>query len=267
MQIVQEDEIDLLALAKVLWKNALAIALAAVVCGTAAFAYTFFFITPQYQATASLYVNNSSFTFGATSFSISSSELSASNSLVSTYVYILQSRTTLEDVISEANLPYTYEKLSKMVEAKSVPSTAAFEVTVTSTSPAEAELIANTITRLLPERISEIVDGSSVRIVDYAIIPAHRSSPNFTKNTAIGVLAGAVLACAVVILYSLLDERSKMVISSADELRTLYPDIMVLTLVPDMRISEKKNGYYSTYYASNDTAQAGGKTHGRTKGA
>ena len=166
-----EIEIDLLELFRALWNRALIIILVAVLTASAVFAFTFFFISPSYDATASIYVNNSSFSFGSTSFSISSSELSASNSLVNTYIYILKSRTTLEDVISKANLPYTYEELSEMITTNAITGTAAFDVTVRSSSPTEAEHIANTIAQVLPERIAEIVDGSSVRIVDYAMVP------------------------------------------------------------------------------------------------
>ena len=243
-----EIEIDLLKLIKALWQKALVIILIAVILATITFAVTLLFITPKYEATASMYVNNSSFSFGAASFSISSSELSASSSLVNTYIYILKSRTTLEDVIATAGLPYTYEQLGKMIDAKAVTNTAAFDVTITSTSPTEAEVIANTIAQVLPERIAEIVDGSSVRIVDYAIVPAHRASPSFTKNTVIGFLIGGVLAAAVVVIKFLIDEQNDVVIHSADELRELYPDIKVLAMIPDMRLSEKKGYYYSSYY-------------------
>ena len=260
MNYMEEDTIDLLELAKALWKNILAIALVAVLFGSAAFGCTAFLIEPKYQATASLYVNNSSFSLGNTSFSISNAELSASNSLVSVYIYILNSRTTMEDVIKEADLTYTPEELSEMVSAKGINSTGAFEVTVTSTSPSEAELIANTIAKLLPDRIAEIVDGSSVRIVDYAIIPSHRSGPSMVKNTAIGILAGGFLAGAVVTIRFLMDDKSKLMIKSADELREMYPDIPVLAMIPDMRVSEKKNGYYSSYYGQAD--KKGGQKNG-----
>ena len=266
MNYMEEDTIDLLELAKALWKNILAIALVAVIVGAGAFGYTAFLVEPTYQATASLYVNNSSFSLGATNFSISTAELSASNSLVSVYIYILNSRTTMEDVIKEANLTYTPEDLSEMVSAKGINSTGAFEVTVTSTSPSEAELIANTIAKLLPDRIAEIVDGSSVRIVDYAIIPSHRSGPSMVKNTAMGILAGGFLAAAVVVVRFLMDDKSKLMIKSADELREMYPDIPVLAMIPDMRVSEKKNGYYSSYYAQPDKKK-GGPKHGGKQGA
>ena len=265
MNSMEADTIDLLELAKALWKNILAIALVAVIVGAGAFSYTAFLVEPTYQATASLYVNNSSFSLGATNFSISTAELSASNSLVSVYLYILKSRTTMEDVIKEADLSYSPEALSKMVSAKGINSTGAFEVTVTSTSPSEAELIANTIAKLLPDRIAEIVDGSSVRIVDYAIIPSHRSGPNMVKNTAMGILAGGFLAAAVVVVRFLTDDKSKLMIKSADELREMCPDIPVLAMIPDMRVSEKKNGYYSSYYGQ--IGKKGGQSNGTKRRA
>ena len=247
-----EIEIDFLALFKVLWSKALVLVLTALIAGAATFAVTAFLIKPKYEATAAMYVNNSSFSFGSTSFSISSSELTASNSLVATYIFILKSRTTLEDVIAAANLPYDYEELSDMITTEAVTGTAAFNVTVESESPVEAELIANTIAKLLPDRIAEIVDGSSVRIVDYAIVPAHRSSPSFVKNTALGVLLGLFLSAAVVTMKYIVNEQTNDVITSADDVKALYPDIPVLALIPDMRLSNKKGYYYSSYYGGKE---------------
>ncbi len=262
----QEYSIDLIALVKALWKNILAIALVAVLVGSAAFGYTAFYVAPQYQATASLYVNNSTFSLGATNFAVSSSDLSTSSSLVSVYLYILKSRTTMEEVIKAADLTYTPEQLNGMVSAKGVASTGAFEVTVTSSNPAEVELIANTIAKILPDRISEIVDGTSVRIVDYAIIPARRSGPDIIRNTAIGILAGAFLCAAVIVLLQMLDNRSGEMIKSADDLHALYPDLMVLSMIPDMRMSGKKS-YYSSYYGPADTKKKEGKRDAKQNGA
>lgn len=266
MNMVEESSIDLMALARALWKNILAIALAAVLVGSGVFAYTAFMISPQYKATTSLYVNSSSFRLGATNYTVSSADMSTSNSLVSVYLYILKSRTTMEEVIAAADLSYTPERLSGMISARGVSGTAAIEVTVTSTNPSEVELIANTIAKILPDRISDIVEGSSVRIVDYAIIPSRRSGPNIVGNTFKGILAGAVLGAAVVILLSLLKQQSNTAIQSADDLREMYPDIMVLAMIPDMRGPEKKKGYYS-YYGAADSKKKEGKDNGRSRGA
>lgn len=267
MNDVTAFEIDIIALLRVFWKNILIIALVAILFGSAAFGYTAFLVEPEYQATASMYVNNSTFNLGATSFSVSSSDLSASTSLVSVYLYILESRTTLEEVIQAADLSYTPDELKDMISTNSVSKTGAFEVTVTSTNPAEVELIANSIAQVLPERIAEIVDGTSVRIVDYAIIPSQRSGPSILKNTALGILIGGILSAVIVAVKYLLDDTSRVMIQSVDDLRAMYPDIMVLATIPDMRLSDKKNGYYSNYYATEEPRKKEGKRNGRRQRA
>ena len=243
-----EIEIDLLKLIKVLWRRALVIILVALLVASAVFAVTLFFITPTYEATASFYVNNSSISIGSMNYTITGGELSAASTLVNTYIYILKSRTTLEDVIEKGGLPYNYIELGKLISTKTVTGTAAFDITVTTDSPSESERIANLIAEVLPERITEIVDGSNVRIVDYAIIPSHRAGPSYSKNLIIGFLAGAFLAAAVIAVRFLIDEQNDQIIHSTDELRQMYPDIKVLAMIPDMRLSEKKGYYYSSYY-------------------
>ena len=103
-----------------------------------------------------MYVNNTQ----DASKPISNSELSAAQSLVDTYVVILNSRTTLDQVRAAARVTYTDRELQKMIQAQAVNSTEVFEVTVTSEDPQEAQKIANTIAQVLPSRISSVVEGS-----------------------------------------------------------------------------------------------------------
>ena len=44
-------------------------------------------------------------------------------------------------------------------------------------------------------------------------------------------------------------------VSSSDELKELFPDIKVLALIPDMRLSEKRGYYYSSYYGDKKGAK------------
>jgi len=244
-------QIDLMEVFRMLWKNAIAIILSALIFGSAAFAYTFFFVAPKYEAVASMYVNNSSFQFGSASFSISSSEISASNSLVNSFIFLLESRTTLEAIIADTGVNYDYVELrDKIIKTEAVPNTPAFRVTVSSTSPQEAELIANSIAKILPERISEIVDGSSVRIVDYAIIPSHRSSPSYAKTIVIFGFLGAFVASVWCIIRNISKEINNETIGDANNIRKLYPHLHILSTIPDMDVSEKKGYYYSSYYGS-----------------
>lgn len=242
-----EIEIDLLELLRVLVHRWWAILLSAIVCGGLAFAYTLFLVDPLYQASALMYVNNSDISVGSTSFSISSSDLTAAQKLVDTYVVILKSRTALDEVKEQAQLDYSYEELKDMISAAAVNSTEVFEIKVTSKDPDEAEKIANTIARVLPEKISDIVVGSDVRIVDYAVVPSHRFSPSYRHNTAIGILLGIVLSAGLIILIYLLDEN----IRSEDYLTQTYPEIPLLAVIPDMNSSRHGGGYYKAYQSPN----------------
>ena len=235
----EEVESDLLALARALWRRAWAVILAMLIGGAAMFSYASFLITPLYQAKALMYVNSSSLSVGNTKLSISQAELSAAQSLVDTYIVILNSRTTLNDVIKEAEVPYTYEQLSSMISAQAVNSTEVFEVVVTDANPQEAEKIANAIADVLPNKIAAIVEGSSARIVDYAVVPSQKSSPNITKLTAMGLLAGFVLSAAVIIVLELMDET----IHDEDYLAQNF-DLPVLAAIPDMLNGGKDKGYY-----------------------
>ncbi|MDD3254191.1 MAG: Wzz/FepE/Etk N-terminal domain-containing protein, partial [Lachnospiraceae bacterium] len=134
----QYYEIDLMQLLHAFWHRLWAIILAAVIGGGALFSYAAFFITPLYEAEALIYVNNSSFSLGSTSFSISSSELTAAKTLVDTYIVILKTRSTLSEVIREAGLNYSYQELSEMIGSEPVNNTEIFSIKVTSSNPQEA---------------------------------------------------------------------------------------------------------------------------------
>ena len=225
-------EIDLLRLAGALWKKLWLIVLVTLLCGALAFGYTFFLVTPLYKATAMMYVNNSAISVGSAKVSISAGDLAASQSLVDTYTVILKTRGTLNEVISRTGVPYSYQQLTKMVQAEAVNSTEVFSIDVTSPDPQEAELIANAIADILPDRIADIVEGSSVKIVDYAIVPAEIASPSYTRNTALGMLAGLVVIAAIICLREIFDEK----LHSEDDITQRY-QLPILAVIPDLAYS------------------------------
>lgn len=238
-QATANDTINLLELAEYLWKHILVICMTTLFFGIVVFVYTAFFVTPKYSSSVMLYVNNNSLSVGGTSVSISGSDLTASRSLVETYIVILNSRETLEEVIDEANLSYNYIELGNMISAAAVNDTEVFQVTVTSTDPQEASDIANTITKVLPLRIKSIVDGSNAVRVDSAIPLNTPVSPNVTRNTAMGAMVGLVLSCSIYVVLFLMDTE----IHSESYLLNTYPDIPLLTVVPNVNASSHSYGY------------------------
>lgn len=233
--------IDLLHILKTLWRRAWIIILSGILAAAIGFSISSFVIEPKYSSSVMLYVNNSSFSLGNTSFSISSSEISAAQSLVKTYSVLLENRTTLERVIEKADVDYKYEELLKMITASSANETEVMQVTVTSKDPYEASKIANSIAEVLPVRISEIIDGASMEVVDSAVPELEKVSPSITKFTAISFVLGVLLSGIILAIAAMLDDTvhdEEYVLQTYD-----YP---ILAKIPNLLDSgAKQYGYYS----------------------
>ncbi|MBR2867891.1 MAG: hypothetical protein IKB88_02340 [Clostridia bacterium] len=239
--------VDIAHIVKSVWSRIWAVILAGVVSGAIGFFLSAFAIAPTYSSSIMLYVNNSSFTVGDIGFSISSSEITAAQSLVKTYTVLLKNRTTLEKVIDETKINYTWEELYKMIEAAPVNDTEIMSITVTSKDPYEAEKIANGIARILPKRVSEIVEGSSMEVVDSAIANTKKIAPSITMFTAIGFVLGILLSVILLVILALLDNTVH------DEEYILnnygYP---ILAKVPDLLDSGSRRSRYAySYYKNN----------------
>lgn len=243
MEVVDKKHL-IQAILRKLW----VVVVVAVLSAMAGLGVTRLAITPEYEASAKFYVNNSSISVGSTSFSISASELTAAQGLVNTYIVILDSRLTLNEVIKVAKVNYTYGQLLDMITSEQIDDTEIFKVTVTSTDPDEAAHLANTIAVVLPEKIAAIVDGSDVRVVDYAVVPKEASSPNLFVNVVLSFLLGAIVSLAAIVVYELMDDK----IRTEDYLARAYPGVPLLAVIPDAR-GQKSSGYYKSYYQDSHT--------------
>ena len=199
-----------------------------------------------------LYVNNSSFTVGDLGFSISSSEISAAQSLVKTYIVMLQNRTTLTEVIEKADVPYSYGQLSGMIEASAVNETEVLKVKVTTADPYESAKIANCIAEVLPQRISEIIEGSSMEVVDSAVANTSKVSPSITNYTAVGFILGALVAIIILVIVDLMDDT----IHDEDYIINTY-GYPILAKIPNLvNTGNKGRGYYAQSYRTYKTKES-----------
>ena len=233
--------VDLAYIAKIVWQKIWIVALVSIAAAVLGFSIAAFIITPTYSSSVMLYVNNSSFTVGDLGFSISSSELTAAQSLAKTYTVLLKNRTTLERLIDETGVDYTWEDIYDMIESSPVNETEVMRVTVTSEDPYEAERIANGIAKVLPQRIAEIVEGASMEVVDSAIADTKKVAPSISMFTAAGFILGLIGTIVVLIIMVLMDNTvhdDEYVIKTYD-----YP---ILAKIPDLTESgTRKYAYYS----------------------
>ena len=245
-QMNEEIEIDFGRIFRAVLSHTWLVVIVSILCAVIAFVGTVFFITPKYQSAAMFYVNNSNVSLGGTSLSISSGDLVTSRNLVDSYIVILNTRETLTDVIDYAGASCSYKELRGMLNSESINETEIFQVTVTHTNPQEAERLANAIAYILPKRISTIIDGTSAKVVESAIVPVKPSSPSYSKNAVIGFMLGCLMSVGV----GGLREIFNITIRNEEDVTQVckYP---ILAAVPDMTAPSKGGSYYG-YGADRD---------------
>lgn len=231
-----ETEIDLLEVVQLLLANLKWIILSTLVLAGIVFVATYFLVTPLYRASATFYVNNSTAGTSDTS-SITNADLTASAKLVNTYSAIIKSNAIMDKVVAELGENVSSSYIKNHLTTKAVNETEVFTVSVVHENPRTAVKIVNLITEIAPNQISEIVEGSSTKIIDYPKMPTGIDSPNYISNAGIGGAIGFILACAYFIIRSLMDNTIK----SAADLE--YWGIPVLGVIPDFASADKSAGY------------------------
>lgn len=227
-------EIDLKEFFRVLLKKSWIIILCAALMGTSVLVYTMNFVSPQYQASTSIYINNNS---GSASNSVSSGDLAVALRLVNSYANIIKSERVLNKVVEQTGLVLTASQLGGMVKAEPMGETEMLKVTVTTPNAQMSADIANAIADVAPKEITEIIQGSSAKIVDYAKVPQSPSSPNYATSAVLGAVVGAVLVVGVLLLQMVTDIRIK----SEDDLAKIC-EIPVLGSIPQLTTGPQTTG-------------------------
>ena len=108
MEKLKTFDVDLKRLFFEILKRLWLILLVGIVCGSGVFLYAKFFITPQYKATATIYIQNYT---GENDEKIYSSDLSASQNLVTTYQGLLTSDNVLNRVKEKLGENYNVDAI------------------------------------------------------------------------------------------------------------------------------------------------------------
>lgn len=244
-------EIDLQKLLMAYGKKWWLILACTLIAGLISLYVTANFITPKYEASVMVYVNNNK--SDAQIDSISSSSLSTAQRLVNTYINMIKSDTVLEKVAEATNLNVTADQIRSVMSAAQVEDTELFTVTITVKNPELAAQIANAVAKVAPGEIEDFVEGSSTKIIDYAKVPTAPSSPNKSQNCILGALVGCVIALLYVTLRFLLDVRIK----DEEDMNMLF-DLPVLALIPSFAADggKRRSGYgYGSATEKGDAAK------------
>lgn len=223
-----EIEIDLREVFHVLWRKLWALILFLVVGACIAGAATML-MTPQYQATSTIYM------FSKETDLSSLTSLQIGSQLTADYEKLATSRPVVEKVIQQLGLDMTYEDFVSMIQINNPTDTHMLTVTVTSTDPQQAANISNTLANALSDRVEEVIDTDRPNMVEEAVVPQNASSPSLKKNVVIGAVLGFVLVAAVILVQYFLDDTIQ-----TEEDVTKYLGLNTLASIPAERGSHHK---------------------------
>lgn len=215
------EEIDLLELIGILLHHIIAIVVCTVIGGVVAGLITVYAITPQYQASATIYILNNETV-------VSLSDLQMGSSLASDYEEMITSRTVTNAVIKNLKLDMSYEEMLGHVAISNAENTRIIKITITHPNPVTAANIANEYAKVSKVKMSKIMAIEEPTDVDEAVVPKHQSSPNNAKNIVLGAMLGLLISCAFFIIRYMLDDTIK---NSEDVERYLH--LNTLAAVPE----------------------------------
>lgn len=227
-------EIDLTQMGKVFLKYLWLILAIAIIFGLFSFGYSKLFIKPTYRSYFTAYVNNK---ITGTGVNTSTGDLTASMGLVYVYQDIITSRSVLMQAAEACGT--SYSKIAGCVGA-SVSETAPVVTVVVETTDRKLSLkVAQAIAEIAPAKVAEVVDGSSMRIIDEPLAPKGQASPNSTRKFVNGFLIGFALAALALVLRDLVYDT----VQSGEDIERRY-GIPEIGHIPDMFQAERQNERY-----------------------
>ncbi len=161
----------------------------------------------EYESTTSIYVLDRS-----SGESTTYSDLQVSSQLTADYQELIKSRYVIEKTIDDLDLAsqgFTYDSLYRAISVESPSNTHILVVTVTDTDPARAQKICNEVREVAAKHIQNVMKIDAVNIVDEANHPEERSSPSYSKWTAVCAAIGALIVAIAVFVKFITDDTIK----------------------------------------------------------
>lgn len=168
---------------------------------------SYFLLTPIYQASTQLLVNQSKNEETLYNYN----EVQTNLQLVNTYNVIIKSRAILELVKEDLKLDMTTEELNEKISVASEKDSQVLNISVEDENPKTAANIANKTAEVFQEEIVKIMKVDNVTILAQATV-ADNSSPIKPKpllNIAVALVVGLMAGVGIAFLLEYLDNTIK----------------------------------------------------------
>ncbi|ODG93160.1 capsular biosynthesis protein [Gottfriedia luciferensis] len=231
-----EETISLQELFGVIKKRLIMIISITVVATVVTGVISFLFLTPIYQSSTQLLVNQKE---TKDSSIYQNNQVQTNVQLINTYNVVIKSPAILDEVINQLNLDYTVAELTKNITVTSETNSQVFTVTVQDPNPEQAQAIVNTIASVFQEKIKTIMSVNNVTVLAKADLSENPIKPNKKLNVAIGFVVGLMISVGIAFLLEFLDNTVKTE-KQLEELLEL-PILGVISEVTKGKITPKIN--------------------------
>lgn len=231
------EELDLKQLVNIFWNKRLQVISIILIFLMIGIIYTFMFITPKYKSYTSLVLAKSDNVSGETADTgtITQTDITLNQKLVSTYSELIKSKNVLREVIKNLNINEDEESLKGNITVSAVKDTELIQITVTNYYPDRASDIANEIAKVFTKKVGEIYHINNVYIVDEAESSYVPYNINHVKDILIFVVIGFIVSIAYSLVANLLDTTIK----TAEDVEKQI-EVTVLASIPVLKDDTRK---------------------------
>lgn len=236
-----EETISLQDLVKTLKKRLVLIISAVILAVTIAGVVSYFFLTPIYQATTQILVNqekNEQQQFNAQA-------IQTDLQLINTYNVIIKTPAILSKVIENLDLNTTPAGLNSKITVSSAQNSQVLNISVQDPEPYAAVDIANTTAEVFQVEIQKLMNVDNVNILSPAVLAENPSpiKPDPMLNMAIAAVIGLMLGVGIAFLLEYLDTTVKTE-ADAEELLGL-PILGLISTIPEIDATTVKKSLKS----------------------
>ena len=202
------------------WKIiALTTVLATLVSGI----FSFFVISPTYEASTKIFIGKE----GAESEGYNSSDVSMYQNLIKTYSELIKNKDLVNQAIDNSQYDLSVNNVLNGITVNTLTGTQILQISYQSKSPSIAKNILESITNEFITKAEELVPNGNVKILESVELPKNPVAPNKTMNIAIAFILGMMVGFGIVFLLEYLDNTYKNKEQLEKDL-----DIPVLGVIP-----------------------------------
>lgn len=229
-----EETISLREIYVTLKKRLVMIVILAVLAVAAVAIYSYYFVTPMYQTSTQILVNQSK----EEGQFVTSGDIRTNMDLINTYNVIITSPRILDHVREELQLERSADRLRGQITVGSERNSQVIYLQVQDADPAMAAVIANTTASVFEREIVDIMSVDNVSILSSAEVPGSPVSPNPQLNMAIALVVGLMAGVGLAFLLEFLDNTVK----SEDQLEQLLgvPTLGTISRINENNVEMKK---------------------------